>query len=66
MSPIKLILSGFILVLGGVVLPWLMMIRLIEPNFALCFLSYASSLGGVILGIIGAALYVRSKRGGWD
>jgi len=65
LSPLKLIISGFILVLCGVALPWLMVIRLIEPSFILSFLSYASSLGGVVLGTIGAALYVQLKRGGW-
>lgn len=63
-SPVGLMVFGFFLVLIGIVLPALMVLRLIEPSFALSFLSYSSSIGGLFLGIIGAALYVRSNRGG--
>ena len=53
---------GFILVLAGVVFPWLMVLRIIEPTYTLSFLSFAASVSGVLLGIIGAALYVRLNK----
>jgi hypothetical protein len=47
----KLILSGFLLVTTGAVLPFLMATRMIEPSFPLSFLSCAASLSGLVLGI---------------
>jgi hypothetical protein len=47
----KLILSSFLLVTTGAVLPFLMATRMIEPSFPLAFLSYAASLSGLALGI---------------
>jgi hypothetical protein len=57
-----LIALGFVLVLFGFVAPFLMVIRLIEPSFALSFLSHAASVGGLFLGMIGSATYIRSRR----
>jgi hypothetical protein len=47
----KLILSGFLLVATGAVLPFLMAIRMLEASFPLALLSYAASLSGLALGI---------------
>lgn len=58
----KLILLGFLLCLSGVVLPFLMVIRVLESTFFLNFLSYTASILGLFLGIIGAAYYVRENR----
>lgn len=58
----KLILLGFLLCLSGVVLPFLMVIRVLESTFFLNFLSYTVSILGLFLGIIGAAYYVRENR----
>lgn len=54
MAPIKLIALGVILLIIGFLLPFLMVIRVLEPSFFLSFLSYASSLVGLILGLLGA------------
>lgn len=62
--PLRLIVVGFVLLLTGVVLPFLMVIRLIQPTFFLCFLSYTASTGGLIIGTIGAVLYSRTGRRG--
>lgn len=48
---------GFILVFCGVLIPLLMVIRVIGASFALSFLSYALSVGGLLIGIIGIVLY---------
>ena len=47
----KLILSGFLLVIAGAVLPFLMATRILEPSLPLSLLSYAASLSGLALGI---------------
>ncbi len=57
-----IILVAFILVLLGAVLPFLMVMRVLEASFLLAFISYATSTGGLILGVIGAAMYVRERR----
>jgi len=61
-SPFKIILIGFALAVLGVVLPFLMVLHILKSTFFLNFFSYAASLAGLILGIIGAAMYVRLKK----
>jgi Co/Zn/Cd efflux system component len=48
---------GFLLLVVGVVVPWLMLLRFVEPSFILSFLAYGSSVGGLFLGLIGALMY---------
>jgi len=62
MRPWQLILLGFILSMMGVILPLLMVIQILPSTFFLNFFSYAASLTGLFLGIIGAASYVRENR----
>jgi hypothetical protein len=62
MRPLGLILLGFLLSLMGVVLPFLMVLHIVPSTFFLNFFSYAGSVTGLILGILGASLYVREKR----
>lgn len=62
LPPWGLILIGFLLVLGGVVLPFLMVIQLLPSTFFLNFFSYGISVLGLFLGVIGASLYVRGSR----
>lgn len=59
----KLILWGLGGVLLGVALPLLMILDYIEPTFFLGFVSFAASVGGLILGMIGSAMYARNRRG---
>jgi hypothetical protein len=61
-SPRAVIAVGFALVLFGFVAPFLMVLRVIEPSFALSFLSHAASVSGLFLGLIGSALYIRMRR----
>ncbi len=58
----KLILIGFFLVLWGVVGPWLMILGFLESTFFLNFLSYGASVSGMILGIIGAAMWSKARN----
>jgi len=59
---VKLMVIGFGLLLIGVLLPFLMVLRLIEPSFPLSFLAYACSLTGLVFGLLGAFQYVRLRR----
>jgi hypothetical protein len=59
---IQLMLLGFIMLLAGFALPFLMMIQLLEPTFLLILLAYLSSVGGLVVGVIGSALYIRERQ----
>jgi len=63
LQPWKIILIGFLLVLLGFLIPFLMVIDIIEANLLLSFLSHGASVAGLFLGLIGAASYVRLGRG---
>lgn len=55
-QPSGFIIAGFLLVLVGFLLPLLMTLRVIQASFLLSFLSYGASMGGLILGLVGAAM----------
>jgi len=55
MDPLYIILVGLILVLLGVALPLLMVLQVIRATYCLGFVSFASSIGGVLLGVVGAS-----------
>ena len=61
-KPVRLILIGLVLMVLGVVFPFLMVMHLVQSTYFLNFFSYAASLVGLFLGLIGSASYVRSKR----
>ena len=46
----------------GVVFPFLMVIQVFPSTFFLNFFSYAASMTGLFLGIIGASRYVKENR----
>lgn len=50
----KLLLGGFLLVTAGAALPFLMVIRVLDLSLPLAVLSYATSLSGLLLGIVSA------------
>jgi hypothetical protein len=62
LSPVKLILIGLGLMVLGVVLPFLMVVHVLVSTYFLNFFSYTASLVGLILGISGAAMYIRIKK----
>jgi heme/copper-type cytochrome/quinol oxidase subunit 4 len=62
MRPWSLILIGFLLSVTGVVLPFLMVMHTIPSTFFLNFFSYISSFGGLIIGLVGASLFVQGRR----
>lgn len=69
-NPVRLMVIGFVGLVVGVVLPFLMVLRLIEPTFLLSFISYAASVGGMFLGLFGAFTYAHisrsEKRDPWE
>lgn len=62
LTPVRMIIIGFILMVMGVVFPFLMVIKVLESTFFLNFFSYAASLVGMMLGIVGTAYYARLRR----
>ncbi|MFP3897868.1 MAG: hypothetical protein ACLFVD_00925 [Dehalococcoidia bacterium] len=60
--PLKLILWGLGLLVMGVILPFMMILQLLESTMFLNFVAAGSSIGGLITGFIGISLYVRSRR----
>jgi membrane associated rhomboid family serine protease len=54
--------TGFILLLSGFFVPFLMMIKVLEPSFLLMFFGYTASVGGLIMGVVGSALFVRERQ----
>lgn len=62
-SPLLMILLGVLMMAGGgVIVPLLMVIHVLEANFFLIFASYAISTGGLYLGVIGVSQYVQTNR----
>jgi hypothetical protein len=62
LSPVQTILLGMFLAILGVVLPFLMVLHVIQSTFFLNFFSYGASLVGLILGVIGVSRYVRTNK----
>jgi hypothetical protein len=48
-------LIGFLLVLTGVVLPFLMVLHVLPSTFLLNFLAYGAAVSGLMIGLIGGA-----------
>ncbi len=61
-SPLQLMLIGFALLVIGVILPFLMVLRIIEPTLLLGFVAYLSSVLGLALGVIGVILFSGTRR----
>lgn len=62
-NPRFLIVLGLILLFSGVIIPFLMVIHMLEPTFPLIFISSGSSTLGLALGMIGLTQYSgESKR----
>lgn len=58
----RLIVIGFVCVLVGAVLPFLIVIQLIESTFFLNFVAFTASTVGIFLGVIGTAMHVGEER----
>lgn len=58
----RLIILGFFGVLIGAVLPFLIVIGVIESTFFLNFLAFTTSTVGIFLGVIGTAMHVGDEH----
>jgi hypothetical protein len=61
-TPLKLIAIGFVLLLAGAVLPFLMLVGLLESTLFLNLVAVVCSIGGTTTGFIGLAFYMRRQR----
>ncbi len=62
-SPHFLLTLGVVLMLLGIVLPFLMVIHVLTSTFFLNFFSWGASVTGLAFGTIGYAMYTRDHRG---
>ena len=61
-SPRLLLVLGMTLMLLGIVLPFLMIIKMLESTFMLKFFSWGASVAGLAFGTIGFAMYSKGRR----
>jgi hypothetical protein len=62
MSSLKLVTIGFALVLAGFLVPFLMVLGVLESGFTLSFSAYFSSLVGLLLALYGVVDYTNSRQ----
>ncbi len=60
--PERLLILATVLLLFGVIMPFLMVIHVVESTFFLNFLSFTASILGSLLGFVGIALYQIRRR----
>ena len=61
-SPRFLLFLGLFLMVLGIVLPFLIVIQVLESTFFLNFFSWGASVAGLALGMVGFAMYSRNRR----
>jgi hypothetical protein len=61
-QPKYLLIVAFLLLVLGFILPFLMILRVIPSTFFLNFLAYTSSVIGLVMGLIGIAVYRRRRE----
>jgi len=62
LSPFQLVLLGFVLLVIGFILPFLMVLQLLESTLLLNFVAYLASLFGLIIGLIGIVTHVQARK----
>ena len=61
-SPSLLLVLGVTLMLLGIVLPFLMVIKVLESTFFLNFFSWGASVAGLAFGTIGFAMWSKGRK----
>ena len=61
-TPKRLIIIGFLLVLFGAAMPWFLILGYVKSTFFINFLTYGASVAGLIMGVMGAAMWSATKR----
>ena len=59
LSPFQLVLLGFVLLVIGFILPFLMVLQLLESTLLWNFVAYLASFFGLIIGLIGIVTHTR-------
>ncbi|MEZ4638910.1 MAG: hypothetical protein R2873_28230 [Caldilineaceae bacterium] len=59
--PLWLIIGGGLLLVAAVLVSFFMVTRIMEPSYLLVFVTYGASFVGLIIGVIGVAMF--STRG---
>ena len=62
LSPARLILIGFVLLVIGFLLPFLMVLQVLESTLPMNFLAYLASFFGLISGLVGVVTYARTQK----
>jgi hypothetical protein len=57
-----MIAVGFVLVIAGAVLPFLMVQQILRSTLFLNLFSFSISISGLFLGVIGGAFYIKAYR----
>jgi hypothetical protein len=65
MSPASSLALGFALILAGFLMPFLMVLQVLESGLVLSVSAYCASLVGLVLSLYGVSHY-SSSRGGDD
>jgi hypothetical protein len=55
----KLVLAGLAIALGGFVLLFAMVVRLVEPGLGLSLLGFVAMFAGTMMGLVGTVALVR-------
>jgi hypothetical protein len=66
LSPLRLIILGFVLLLIGFILPFLMVLQILGSTLLLNFVAYLASLFGLVIGIVGLVMYSQARKRGGD
>ena len=61
-NALKLIIAALVLLVIGVMLPFLMILDLIGATIFLNFIAYGASITGFVLGFAGVAQYMRGRK----
>jgi len=61
-NPVRLVVTGFGLMVGSWGVVFLMVLREIPPDLLVALAAYGASVVGLGLGVVGAALWARSRR----
>ena len=62
LTPTKMIMLGFALLVVGFILPFAMVMRALESTLFLNFFAYLASIIGLVLGLLGLILHTSSQR----
>ncbi len=62
LTPVQMMWLGFGLLLVGWILPFLMVLRIVEPTLLLNFASFFASFIGLIVGLIGIVYHATGRK----